>query len=168
MKYLKIFTNIFIYSLSFLLILLTYEDVIHEKKIPKIQQETTIIWVDVNNQKIEEEQFDIQDLKSNDAKGKISEKTYTKIQKKVEKEHKYKLQLLSIKKQKFSKIIEKKIEKEFANFNIGQLIFEEANIPSLGKFIRVQTKNNFIKEKARQICEKLIEKDKQCMIVHTL
>lgn len=167
-KSLKILTNIFIYSLSFLLIFFTYEDLIHEKKIPKVHQETKTIWLDVNNQKIDEEQFDIQDITINDIKGNILEKNNTKIQKQIEKEQKYKLQLLSIKKQKFTKIIEKEIEQEFANFNIGKLIFEEAKIPSLGKFIRVQTKNNFLKTEAKQICEKLIKKDKQCMIVHTM
>ena len=167
-KYFKIFTNILIYSLSFLLILFTYENVIHEKKIPKVDQETAIIWLDVNNQKIEEEQFDIQDLTNNVMKRNILEKKILKFQKTIEKEQKYKLQLLSIKKQKFSKKIEREIEQEFAKFDIGKLIFEETDIPSLGKFIRVQTKNNFIKEEAKLICEKLIKKDKKCMIFRIL
>ena len=80
-KYLKIITNILIYSLSFLLILFTYENVIHEKKIPKVDQETAIIWLDVNNQKIEEEQFDIQDLTNNVMKRNILEKKNSKISK---------------------------------------------------------------------------------------
>ena len=61
--------------------------------------------------------------------------------------------------------IKEKIKKEFINFNIGTLIFQEAYIPSLGTFIRVQTKTNFKKEKANKICKEIIKSDKKCIVL---
>mgnify|MGYP001383150018 CR=1 FL=1 len=172
--YFKIFANVSIYFLSILLILLTYKNIVPEKDIIKIKQETKVLWLDINDVDGVGQNFEIQNLnkiekaeyKSKDRTKLVEHKKQLNTKKNIE-EKKYKLQFLSIKKKKFSEKIKKQIQKEYTKFNVGILIFEEANIPSLGKFIRVQTKRNFIKEKARKICREIIKVEKKCMILQS-
>ena len=164
-KFIKIFFNLVAYTLSILIILKTYENIIPEKKITTIKQKVDTLWMEVNSLANVEQNFEIQNLTKINLKKKNNGKDLENLVKKKIIENNYKLQLLSIKKNKFSLEIKEKIKKEFINFNIGTLIFQEAYIPSLGTFIRVQTKTNFKKEKANEICKEIIKSDKKCIVL---
>ncbi|MBK93644.1 MAG: hypothetical protein CMP33_05340 [Rickettsiales bacterium] len=165
LKFVKIFLNLVAYSLSILLILKTYENIIPEKKITNIKQKVDTLWIEVNSLNNVEQNFEIQNLTHMDFKKTNNKKDTENLVKKKIIENNYKLQLLSIKKNKFTSEIKEKIKKEFLNFNIGTLIFKEAYIPSLGTFIRVQTKKYFKKEKANEICKEIIKSDKKCIVL---
>ena len=74
-KFIKIFFNLVAYTLSILIILKTYENIIPEKKITTIKQKVDTLWIEVNSLTNVEQNFEIQNLTNMNLKKKIMEKT---------------------------------------------------------------------------------------------
>ena len=61
-KFIKIFFNLVAYTISVLLILKTYENIIPEKKINTIEQKVDTLWIEINSLTNVEQNFEIQNL----------------------------------------------------------------------------------------------------------
>ena len=162
------FSFILIIYLSFLLFVVkTYFLIVPNNNIPKISQNSDILWMDIKITESSKNNLEIFEIENQKKKGKDTGKDITeKLITNVHKKKNYRLQLASIKKKMYG--LETIQGLNFSNKikdKIGTLTDSEVSVPGLGLYVRIQTKNLFTKNEAKLLCELILKEKKPCLIV---